>query len=232
MGVEISAESAPFIARLGSDVRRVVLDAWRRGKLSRSALGPLFWHSVCSGRWSVEASFEDGEHRFLVCEVLERRQEPLALRERRILELVATGAANKAIAFEVGVSTSRVGNQLRELAERLGAGTRVALILRLRHLLELRRPALEVTFSIDDDPRCFAVGVSPRLDPARLPITSSQLAIAELILEGCSNAEIAERRQTSQRTVANQVAALLRQAGFSSRFELVAMLPEARALDS
>ena len=43
------------------------------------------------------------------------------------------------------------------------------------------------------------------------------------LVSGASNREIATRRQVSERTVANQVASILRKVGVSSRFELIAV---------
>lgn len=48
--------------------------------------------------------------------------------------------------------------------------------------------------------------------------------MAELALANLSNAEIAERRGTSPRTVANQVASLFRKLGVASRSELRALV--------
>lgn len=48
------------------------------------------------------------------------------------------------------------------------------------------------------------------------------------LLDGQSNAEIAARRGRSARTVANQVAAVLRKLGVSSRIELIALRPVER----
>ena len=49
-------------------------------------------------------------------------------------------------------------------------------------------------------------------------------AVAALIARGLGNGEIARQRGTSVRTVANQVAALFRKLGVSSRVELAARL--------
>jgi len=52
-------------------------------------------------------------------------------------------------------------------------------------------------------------------------LSPSERAVCELLLAGLSNAEIARRRQTSVRTIANQVAAILKKLEVASRFELV-----------
>src|SRR5689334_9686404 len=57
---------------------------------------------------------------------------------------------------------------------------------------------------------------------AALPrLSTAEAAVFAMILQGASNAEIASRRKTSVRTVANQVASLLRKTGAQSRFELI-----------
>ena len=52
------------------------------------------------------------------------------------------------------------------------------------------------------------------LDQLRIPdnFTASERAVLMLVLEGLSNAEIAARRQRSERTIANQLASLYRPA--------------------
>jgi DNA-binding NarL/FixJ family response regulator len=64
------------------------------------------------------------------------------------------------------------------------------------------------------------------LAPPALPhgLTAAERTVAVALLEGQSNAEIATARQTSVRTVANQVAALFRKLGVRSRSEAVLAL--------
>jgi DNA-binding CsgD family transcriptional regulator len=73
-----------------------------------------------------------------------------------------------------------------------------------------RDGARHVLFSFD-----VATEHSPEL-------TSAEHAVLELVLQGRSNAWIAQKRATSVNTVANQVASLLRKFGVSSRVALAA----------
>ena len=57
-------------------------------------------------------------------------------------------------------------------------------------------------------------------------LTTAEREVAELVLDGCSNAEVADRRGTSARTVANQLAQIYRTLEVSSRAELCALLSE------
>jgi DNA-binding NarL/FixJ family response regulator len=52
-------------------------------------------------------------------------------------------------------------------------------------------------------------------------LSPAELEILRLLRKGMSNAEIARARATSVRTVANQVASLLRRFGVASRHELL-----------
>jgi len=67
--------------------------------------------------------------------------------------------------------------------------------------------------------------LSVPLQPAsRIALTRAQLEVARSIVRGESNAAIARRRGTSVRTVANQVASILRRLGVASRAQVAAKL--------
>jgi DNA-binding CsgD family transcriptional regulator len=56
---------------------------------------------------------------------------------------------------------------------------------------------------------------------ARSVLTPAERSVLELLVSGASNARIAQVRGASVRTVANQVASVLKKLRASSRFELV-----------
>ena len=66
----------------------------------------------------------------------------------------------------------------------------------------------------------FVVLSAPLPVPVLGPLTPSERQVLACIARGMSNAEIAASRKTSVRTVANQVASLLRKMGATSRVEL------------
>jgi DNA-binding NarL/FixJ family response regulator len=71
--------------------------------------------------------------------------------------------------------------------------------------------------------RRFAVLSLPGADgPAAAPdaLSPAECAVAGLLLEGLSNAEIAARRRSAVRTVCNQIASVYRKLGVRSRAEL------------
>jgi DNA-binding NarL/FixJ family response regulator len=65
----------------------------------------------------------------------------------------------------------------------------------------------------------FAFPAAPP-KPAQTPLSASETHVLQLIIGGRSNAEIAAARSTSVRTVANQVASILKKLGVGSRYEL------------
>lgn len=66
----------------------------------------------------------------------------------------------------------------------------------------------------------FAVASEPLVE--RPELTAAEQAVFALLIEGKSNADIARARGASVRTVANQVASVLKKFGVGSRSELAA----------
>jgi DNA-binding CsgD family transcriptional regulator len=64
----------------------------------------------------------------------------------------------------------------------------------------------------------------PRSVAGIASLSRAEREVAVLVLEGLTNLEIARRRGTSARTVANQIASIYDKLGVSSRIELVAAL--------
>jgi DNA-binding NarL/FixJ family response regulator len=121
----------------------------------------------------------------------------LSERERRVVDHARRGHANKRIAVELGLAQSTVSEILRDAGTKLGVGSRLELV------------------------RLLAPAATPAWPGS---LTQAERAIAALLIEGASNAEIASRRGTSARTVVNQVASIFKKACVASRIELAARL--------
>jgi DNA-binding NarL/FixJ family response regulator len=80
------------------------------------------------------------------------------------------------------------------------------------------------TFSLQHQGERFLVISLPAEDDRFPGLTRTEQAIADAIALGASNAEIARTRRTSVRTVANQVASILRKLGVSSRTQIALKL--------
>jgi DNA-binding CsgD family transcriptional regulator len=72
---------------------------------------------------------------------------------------------------------------------------------------------------VDEDLAVFSWEVEPIA--AEPELTAAEQDVLAHVVAGASNAEIARARATSIRTVANQVASLLRKLGAASRFDLI-----------
>jgi DNA-binding CsgD family transcriptional regulator len=70
------------------------------------------------------------------------------------------------------------------------------------------------------DASATATATATARPPADL--TPAEADVLALVVQGASNAQIARARGVSVRTIANQVASLLRKVGAGSRYELVA----------
>lgn len=123
----------------------------------------------------------------------------LSARETRVLELVARGASGKEVAFTLGVAESTVSGSLRDVATRIGATSSTTLAAVAARMVSER----------------------PRISDSAF--TSAERAVLALVREGLTNAEIAARRGTTERTIANQVASMLKKARAPSRRALVAL---------
>ncbi len=89
--------------------------------------------------------------------------------------------------------------------------------------LRAPEPLRVTTFESGSD--TFAILSFP-VNELELPdaLSAAEQAVCRLLLTGASNAEIARQRRTSVRTVANQVAAILKKLGAGSRSELPMVL--------
>jgi DNA-binding CsgD family transcriptional regulator len=194
------------------------------------------WQAVVDGRWSLVEHFDsDGRRCFVI-----RKHGPtepvsplLNERERQIVALASVGHSNKLIAYELGLSSSRVATQLTSAARKLGVASRKTLLHAFavlgnrsnppeqREQREQRNdnlPARMTRFAHGGHEfAVIKIDIAPKL-PSSLTVAESE--IATLVIEGLSNAAIAERRRTSVRTVANQLRSIYSKLGVESRRQL------------
>jgi DNA-binding CsgD family transcriptional regulator len=113
-------------------------EAARRVDRARSSLGRRepdealsIWTALIAGRWSLIDHFESDGRRLLIARRNDQRlSDPRALseRERVVVTYAAMGYANKRIGYELGLSTSTVGNHLARGMRKLGIESRVELV--------------------------------------------------------------------------------------------------------
>lgn len=149
----------------------------------------------------------------------------LSRRELAVLAAAEGGVANKLVAIEQSLACSTVSESLQTAMAKLGFAGRAEF---LRVMACLRSSAPGSKDASDNGIRllgsaelCWlflpveAFDVDPRL-------TVAERQVVTAVLNGRTNAAIATARRTSCRTVANQLAAIYRKLGVSSRWELAA----------
>ncbi|HEY6881498.1 MAG TPA: helix-turn-helix transcriptional regulator, partial [Polyangiales bacterium] len=162
------------------------------------------WRALVDGRWSLVERYEsDGRRQYFVFENAPhlRSQRALSDLQSRVVELSLRGLTGKEVAYELGVSQASVSYTLEVAATRLGFGSRTDLLRTGAGLLDTRAEPLATSF------------------------TEAEQEVLSLVRQGWTNRQIAHARSTSPNTVANQLAALRRKTGASSRRGLAIIRP-------
>lgn len=159
---------------------------------------------------------DDHERRIVLATPGSPRLRP---REGEALALARRGGAAKDIATALGIAPSSARALLSSATRKIG----------LRGRADLYRWVL-VGRSGGEDGGAELRFTRAAIDEASLtPLSGAEQDVARRILSGETNAVIARRRGVSTRTVANQVASILRKLGQRSRADVVAILAGGRA---
>jgi DNA-binding CsgD family transcriptional regulator len=145
-----------------------------------------------------------------------------------VLEHLLLGGSQKACAQDVGLSTSSVTLLAKRGLHSLGLRclpSRAPLLLAILVCLS-REPFAGSRVRVSElergGVRYLEVWFPSATAVLAETLSDAECAVARLVLQGKPYVEIAERRQTSVRTVANQVAATFRRLNISGRGELLA----------
>lgn len=196
---EGASTAAPSRARLSEHVKHVERCRARRTGRDESALDA--WSALVAGEWGLVEREERGvgRHYAVVDTNPASRLRALSALETHATELSARGLTGKMIAYALGITPSSVSRLLWGAALKLGVGTRTRLVQLVARLL--------------------AVGPFPERDPK---LTAAERDVLSLVRLGWTNKAIGVARGRSERTIANQVAALLRKMKQPSRRALAA----------
>ena len=204
------------------------VDGVERARTRRERQAPEraleMWRGLVGGEWSLVDHWEQDGRRYLAA-YRNRPQvaDPRALtrHERLILRFAALGASNKEIAFTLGLSVSSVSVAMSGILQKLGCRRRGDLQAwndpsRARHAsLPIRRGEVGV------------LSISHALEsPRAASLSAAEREIAEFVLRGRTNAQIAHTRGRSPRTIANQIHHMFERLGVGSRAELVRVLTQ------
>lgn len=218
--LEPRAEASEARASLRAAVRRIERARSAAGRRDPEAAMAAWLGLVC-GRWSLVDRFEEGGRRFLVAvknDPVHADPRGLTQRQRQVAEFVGLGRSNKEIAYVLGLASSTVSEAVGAACRKLGLGSRVELATFFSPA-GVRARLGEVAVAAER----LLVGSCPLLaDEALERLTAAEQAVVALALGGSTDADIARRRGTSPRTVANQLAGVYRKLGVVSRVELAA----------
>jgi DNA-binding NarL/FixJ family response regulator len=189
-------------SRLTSHVTDVERARARSSGASGSAADT--WSALVSGEWGiVERTDADGKRHYRVLETqCAPRLRALSALETQVVELSARGLTGKAVAYALGIAGPRVSQELFSATLKLGLQSRTELVALAGRLLGTPRDAHELSAAL----------------------TPAERDVLALVRMGLTNAAIATARRRSERTVANQVAAVLKKLDAPSRRSLAASL--------
>ncbi|WP_447969068.1 LuxR C-terminal-related transcriptional regulator [Nitrospira sp. M1] len=181
------------------------------------------WEGLVEGRWSLVDRFDTDGRRFVVA----IKNDPscpdprgLTLRERQVAEFVGLGQSTKEISYTLGISLSAVTNCTARALHKLGLSS----LTELAAFFSpggLRTKLAEVSLKGEE----LLVGVYPLIGAERVTgLTEAEREVLAHLVAGSTNKDIAQRRNTSEYTVANQVKAIFKKLEVSSRSELAVCL--------
>ena len=164
-------------------------------------------------------------------------EKPRALprRHAQILERSLLDGARKSVAIDLKLCPSTVAEILKQSFTFMGIScwpSRIPLWLVLAAHAQREKSLARAATQLVHDSHCMprqTVSISRPDRDLAIALTPAEYAVTRLLVEGKSYAEMAVLRQTSSRTVANQLAAAFHRLGVSGRAELLCLLAQREA---
>jgi DNA-binding NarL/FixJ family response regulator len=198
-------------------------DAYQAEPLEAS----LLWRRLCDGSWRFVHTFSSPTRCYAILREQTARRPPEP-RTVTMLALVMRGERRKVLAFDMKLSVSTVSGAVQSGLRGMGLAGRhpPPLLVMAVASQHPRRTAAEFRISRFDCGDAHYVVVSVRRPDTTLPspLSDAEAAVIHELVSGLSYADIAEKRATSVRTVANQIAAAFRKLGVSGRQSLMERL--------
>jgi DNA-binding NarL/FixJ family response regulator len=208
--------------------RDAVVRAGQRAPVELSLA--LLWKELSLGLCRVVDAFFTETRCFLVTLPAQGAAVPIEGRRLQILEAVLAGEGQKRVAIELGLAPSTVALNARLALSAVGIATKpsrahplLMLAARAARVPSLRAVGTLSFLELGGSLRRVVSIVRPDLDLDRM-VPPAELAVVRSLIEGATYEEIAKRRGTSTRTVANQITAVFRRLKVSGRSELLLRL--------
>lgn len=188
------------------------------------------WRDLTEGNAYIVDEFTTTEGAFLILQNRIGSARALSRRDLEILERVLLGVDQKVVGIERSLAPSTVAACLRQAYGKIGLTckpSRVSLFMvTLVHAAKGRgriESGRACKFEYEGTTFRALRMTMPERVFARV-LSPAEEAVVRMRVQGRSHAEIAARRKTSLRTVANQVAAAFQRLGISSRSDLMELL--------
>ena len=240
----VSLPVAPALRVLEGGVRDGNAEVLELARLARlaSAEAPdrteslaVLWQALVVGRERAVLSYSEGGSCFVVVRAAQAGERLPSLANARNLALltrVLLGEPQKIVALDFEVSASSVAAIAAQYSEAMGfqGGVRRVPILLIMAAHAAARGQAELVarcnpFEHDGVPHRVLAVTPP--NPARwTSLSAAECAVVALLLERHPNAAIARLRQTSARTVANQVGSVMHKLGARGRSEIISRMIE------
>jgi DNA-binding NarL/FixJ family response regulator len=237
-------DSIPFFQV--SDVRLRVAPSWGTGverQLMNEAMVAdeqsssetdlsLTWRELVQGLSVVVGTFFGAERCGVVLAATELPCDPpFSGRRLSILESILCGVGQKRIAIELGLAPSTVALNASLALQGLGVSGRPSRVhpLLMRAAAAAREHQLvagSVSFIRHGDIDLQVIGIARPDRRLADVLPAAELEVVRYLLEGRCYADMAKRRGTSERTIANQIAAVFKRMKVSGRSELLLRLFE------
>ncbi len=227
-----------FHERLEPAVTVAGLDTAASGPPSRptdEAVGlAVLWTELLNGYCRIEHT----EFTPQTCSVVVSRghrvtgdeRAPLPARDIEILERSLLEGVRKSVAADFGLCPSSVAEILRRCFAFMGLScwpSRIPLLLVMAAHAKAASPSPRAEkIVLAQNQQFLRQSISAARPDNELAkcLSPAELAVTRLLIEGRSYAEVARLRQTSRRTVANQLASGFHRLGISGRAELLCLL--------
>lgn len=184
------------------------------------------WSAIRDGALIVVDSFSTSERAYLGLRWKIPSTSSLRLRHWDILERILLGESQKAIGLELELAASTVAMRSKAALRAIGVTSRVSAVPPLLNMLahaSVRRvaPLYDEVEVVHEGVRYCVLNMTLASSALAARLSPAEQKVALMRIEGRTLAEIATSRQTSQRTVANQLGAAFRRLGVSGRSSLV-----------
>jgi DNA-binding CsgD family transcriptional regulator len=214
------------------------VEAFLRDALTQSKqsvdLGSL-WHDLINGKWYARSGFCSETECFLVLEHRQKRSRTPPRHVVEMLEQVLTGDSQKALAIDASLSRSTVATRCASALRSIGTEHTLScvptLILLAAHAARgMSLGSATMRQILGSKNERWLVSYERPDSALRAALSDAERAVTRLLVEGRTHTQMATVRNTSPRTIANQLGSAFRKLGVSGRTALISKLLQRAAL--